>query len=89
MSEKFSIDAKLFWLNFCAPKIKNTSQARIKPEIFVNRIRTWPEKPAPTYSSIPARKPTKESPERRIFKIIINTIKISLNTVEQAFSCWV
>ena len=34
--KNFSNAAKLFWLYFCAPKTKSTSQARIKPEIFVN-----------------------------------------------------
>ena len=61
MSEKFSNIAKLFWLYFCAPKTKSTSQARIKPEILVNfrpdpgpnPIRTQPEKHGPTYNSEP------------------------------------
>ena len=59
MSEKFSNVAKLFRLYFCASKTKSTSQARIKPEIFVNfrpepglnQARTRPEKPGPTYNS--------------------------------------
>ena len=42
MSEKFSNVAKLMWLYFCAPRTKSTSQARIKPEIFVN-FRPEPE----------------------------------------------
>ena len=63
LCEKFCNVAKLFWLYFCEPKTKSTSQARIKPEIFVNfkpepcpnpaRTRTRPEKPGATYNSAP------------------------------------
>ena len=49
----------LVWLYFCAPKTKNTFQARIKPEIFVNfrpepgpnpTRKARPEKPDQTYN---------------------------------------
>ena len=49
MSEKFSSVAKLFQLYFWQPESKPTSQARFKPEIFVN-FRPEPE-PNPTYNS--------------------------------------
>ena len=35
-SETFYNVVKLFWLYFCAPKTKRTSQARIKLKILVN-----------------------------------------------------
>ena len=47
LSFKKFIVAKLFWLHFCAPKTKSTSQARIKPAIFVNfRLEPEPKSPA-------------------------------------------
>ena len=50
-SKKFSNLAKLFWVYFCAPKTKSTSQAQIKPEIFVN-FRPEPG-PNPTRKALP------------------------------------
>ena len=46
-SEKFNNVAKLFWLYFWAPETKSTSQARIKPEIFLN----FRSELGPTYNS--------------------------------------
>ena len=59
MKSLFSNVAKLFWLYFCVPKTKSTSQALVKPKIFVNFSpeagtnpnSTRPEKPGPTYNS--------------------------------------
>ena len=46
-SEKFSNIANLFLLFFCTSKTKSTSQARIKPDIFVNfRPEPDPKSPA-------------------------------------------
>ena len=50
-SEKFSYFARLFWLYFCAPKTKSTSQARIKPKILSTLGLNPTEKPGPTYDS--------------------------------------
>ena len=55
-SEKFSNVAKLFWLYFCAPKIKSTSQARFKPEIFVN-FRPEPDPKSPARLTTLTRSP--------------------------------
>ena len=60
-SKNFSNVAKLLWLFFCTPKTKGTSQARIKPEIFVN-FRPEPEPKSP------ARLTTLEWTNRLILK---------------------
>ena len=54
--KNFSVIAKYFWSNFCAPKTKSTCQARITVSpnlVTLGPNRTRPEKPGSTYNSAP------------------------------------
>ena len=50
-----------FWLYFCAPKIKSTSQARIKHEIFANfKPEPDPKSPARPTTLLHEQEPVRE-----------------------------